>query len=77
MEKLLRPKDVKEILNCSEDTARKYMHQMDHTENPLRVTTAAVSEWIESRMQPAAGKRKRATQMVVILPDKFERRRSV
>lgn len=56
MEKLLSAKDICERYGCKKDTAYKYMRQMAHMENPLRVTATALQIWESERMrEPGAG----------------------
>lgn len=49
MTKLLTPADVAAHLSVKPRTAAKYMRQMEHMEQPLRVTEAALSAWIAGR----------------------------
>jgi hypothetical protein len=62
MERLVTVKDVKERYGCSLPTARKYLRQMFHYENPLAAPKWAFDEWEESRER---------------MPDELSRARSV
>jgi len=42
---LLTAQDIAERYNCTEKTARNYMHKMEHMEKPLRVTAEALEKW--------------------------------
>ena len=56
MEKLLSAKDIMERYGCKKDTAYKYMRQMPHMENPLRVTVAALMSWeMQRTREPGEG----------------------
>ena len=45
-------KDIANIYNVSERTARRYMHQMGCETKPLRVTEAKMKAWDKSREEP-------------------------
>lgn len=49
MEKLIRARDICERYGCAKDTAYRYMRQMPHMENPLRVTVEAFEAWERAR----------------------------
>ena len=52
MEKLYSVKDICDLFQCKAVTARKYMRNMEHMENPLMVTERAVKAWIERKTLP-------------------------
>lgn len=49
MERLVTVKDMQERYSCSLPTARKYLRQMFHYENPLAAPQWAFDEWERSR----------------------------
>jgi hypothetical protein len=49
MERLLKVSDISERYGCSMKTARKYLRQMFHYENPLAAPQWAFDEWEQSR----------------------------
>ena len=49
MERLVTVKDVAERYGCSMPTARRYLRQMFHYENPLTAPRWAFDLWEESR----------------------------
>lgn len=49
MERLVTVKDMQERYGCSLPTARKYLRQMFHYENPLAAPRWAFDEWEENR----------------------------
>ena len=49
MERLITVKDIRERYGCSLPTARKYMRQMFHYENPLAAPAWAFNEWEQNR----------------------------
>lgn len=49
MERLITVKDIRERYGCSGPTARKYLRQMFHYENPLTAPEWALSEWEGNR----------------------------
>ena len=49
MERLVTVSDIAERYGCSGKTARKYLRQMFHYENPLAAPRWAVDEWENSR----------------------------
>ena len=55
MERLVTVKDMQERYGCSLPTARKYLRQMFHYENPLAAPRWAFDEWEESRERMPEG----------------------
>lgn len=55
MDRLVTVKDMRERYGCSNPTARKYLRQMFHYENPLTAPEWALREWEESREQMPDG----------------------
>ena len=55
MERLVTVKDMRERYGCSLPTARKYLRQMFHYENPLAAPRWAFDEWERSRERIPAG----------------------
>lgn len=55
MEKLVTVKDIRERYGCSHPTARKYLRQMFHYENPLTAPGWALDEWEKNRERVPAG----------------------
>ena len=49
MERLLKVSDISERYGCTAKTARKYLRQMFHYENPLTAPAWALKEWEQSR----------------------------
>lgn len=49
MERLVTVKDMCERYGCSLPTARKYLRQMFHYENPLAAPRWAFDQWEKSR----------------------------
>ena len=49
MERLITVKDMRERYGCSLPTARKYLRQMFHYENPLAAPRWAFDEWEQNR----------------------------
>ena len=49
MERLLKVSDISERYGCTAKTARKYLRQMFHYENPLAAPQWAFDEWEQSR----------------------------
>ena len=49
MERLVTVKDVQERYGCSLPTARKYLRQMFHYEDPLAAPRWAFDEWEQNR----------------------------
>ena len=65
MERLVTVKDMRERYGCSLPTARKYLRQMFHYENPLAAPQWAFDEWEQNREAMPAGIS--ATRVRVIL----------
>ena len=55
MEKLVTVRDMADRYGCSLPTARKYLRQMFHYENPLAAPRWAFDEWEENREQMPDG----------------------
>ena len=55
MERLVTVKDMQQRYGCSLPTARKYLRQMFHYENPLAAPRWAFDEWEENRETMPAG----------------------
>lgn len=55
MERLITVRDMRERYGCTGPTARKYLRQMFHYENPLAAPEWAVSEWERSREAMPSG----------------------
>lgn len=60
MERLLKPEDIATRYGVNQKTARKYMREMTHRENPLRVTERAVKAWDEANTFPPVSEIKKA-----------------
>ena len=62
MERLVTVKDIRERYGCTNPTARKYLRQMFHYENPLTAPVWALKEWEENRerMPGGIGNRRKA-----------------
>ena len=60
MERLLKVSDISERYGCTAKTARKYLRQMFHYENPLTAPAWALAEWEQSRERMPADKKRRA-----------------
>jgi hypothetical protein len=63
MERLLKVSDISERYGCTAKTARKYLRQMFHYENPLTVPAWALTEWEQSR-EAIPADRKRRTEIL-------------
>lgn len=50
MDKLLKVEDVAEVLQVTRATAYKYIRQMRHMENPVRVTEGDFRAWMQMQM---------------------------
>lgn len=59
MERLVTVKDMRERYGCSLPTARKYLRQMFHYENPLVAPRWAFDEWEQKRERMPGGISKR------------------
>jgi hypothetical protein len=55
VERLVTVKDMMERYGCSGATARKYLRQMHHLENPLAAPLWALQEWERSRERMPEG----------------------
>ena len=55
MERLLKVSDISERYGCTAKTARKYLRQMFHYENPLAAPERALSEWERNRERIPVG----------------------
>ena len=55
MEKLVTVRDMADRYGCSLPTARKYLRQMFHYENPLAAPKWAFDEWEENRERMPGG----------------------
>ena len=55
MERLITVSDMAERYGCSLPTARKYLRQMFHYENPLAAPAWAMQEWEQNRERMPAG----------------------
>ena len=65
MERLVTVKDMSERYGCSLKTARTYLRQMFHYENPLAAPRWAFDEWEQSRERMPDGISK-ARQKVIL-----------
>ena len=65
MERLVTVKDMRERYGCSLPTARKYLRQMFHYENPLAAPIWAFREWEENRERMPAGISKTRTRAIL------------
>jgi hypothetical protein len=78
MERLLKVSDISERYGCTAKTARKYLRQMFHYENPLAAPKWAFDDWERSRERLPAGVtprqkveiERRKTQGRIIVPRK-------
>ena len=55
LERLVTVSDMAERYGCSRPTARKYLRQMFHYEDPLAAPLWAVNEWERSRERMPEG----------------------
>ena len=55
MERLVTVKDMAFRYNCSLPTARKYLRQMFHYDDPLAAPLWALNEWEQSRARMPEG----------------------
>lgn len=62
MEKLLTPDDVAGILQISNRTAYKIMHQIPHMERPFRVSELGLRDWINKQTRTANEPKKRKVE---------------
>lgn len=59
MDKIYSVKDICGRYQCKPATARKYMRDMAHMENPLMVTERAVAEWERRKTMPPESETRR------------------
>jgi hypothetical protein len=52
MDRLYSVKDICARYQCKSATARKYMRDMEHIENPLMVSERAVAAWERRKTMP-------------------------
>ena len=65
MERLVTVKDMQERYGCSLPTARKYLRQMFHYENPLAAPRWAFDEWEQKReCMPAGATARRKAEII-------------
>lgn len=57
MERLITVNDMKARYGCSNPTARKYLRQMFHYENPLTAPEWALNEWERNRARDPVERR--------------------
>lgn len=50
MDRLYSVKDIQARYQCNPATARKYMRQMEHIEQPLMVSERAISAWEKRKL---------------------------
>ena len=65
MEKLVTVKDMQERYGCSLPTARKYLRQMFHYENPLTAPRWAFDEWEQNRERMPDGISKSRARVIL------------
>ncbi len=65
MERLITVKDIRERYGCTSPTARKYIRQMFHYENPLTAPLWAVMEWEKNRERMPDGISRKRTEEIV------------
>ena len=65
MEKLVTVKDMQERYGCSLPTARKYLRQMFHYEDPLAAPRWAFDEWEENRERMPDGISKSRARVIL------------
>ena len=58
MERLITVRDMKLRYGCSNPTARKYLRQMFHYENPLTAPEWALIEWERNRAMDPINRRR-------------------
>ena len=54
MDRLYSVRDIQERYQCNPATARKYIRQMDHMEQPLMVCERAIREWEQRKTVPSS-----------------------
>ena len=62
MERLITVKDMCQRYGCSLPTARKYLRQMFHYENPLAAPKWAFDEWEQNRERMPDGISRKRTE---------------
>ena len=72
MERLLKVSDISERYGCTAKTARKYLRQMFHYENPLAAPKWAFDEWEQNRERMPDGINK-ARQVTIMNRKQNER----
>ena len=65
MERLVTVKDMQERYGCSLPTARKYLRQMFHYENPLTAPRWAFDEWEQTRERMPDGISKSRSRVIL------------
>ena len=65
MERLVTVKDMQERYGCSLPTARKYLRQMFHYENPLTAPRWAFDEWEQNRERMPDGVSKSRSRAIL------------
>ena len=65
MERLVTVKDMQERYGCSLPTARKYLRQMFHYENPLTAPRWAFDEWEQNRERMPDGISKSRAKVIL------------
>ena len=65
MERLVTVKDMQERYGCSLPTARKYLRQMFHYENPLAAPRWAFDEWEQNRERMPDGISKSRARVIL------------
>lgn len=70
MERLVTVKDIRERYGCSSPTARKYLRQMFHYENPLTAPGWAVAEWEANRERMPSGASRERMQRIRTTKDR-------
>ena len=65
MDRLVTVRDMAERYGCSLPTARKYLRQMFHYENPLAAPRWAFDEWEQNREMMPGGIRKARQEKIL------------
>ena len=65
MERLITVKDIRERYGCTNPTARKYLRQMFHYENPLTAPRWAFDEWEQNRERMPDGISKSRARVIL------------
>ena len=66
MDRLVTVRDISERYGCSLPTARKYLRQMFHYENPLAAPLWAFREWEQNRERMPDGISKQRAREILI-----------